>query len=1061
MTDSDDRINRLLEALDSLTNVTLIRAKIEADSMAATSGSSKAFRDSTGAVNEYLKGVKSKTALEKAQADAAKQLADAKKLETDAINKSISVISKFSSIMSSTILNTERNFEKYGKSIDGLGDSALNFGKQLGIAGFAVGAFVKGLTFLVASSAKQADNLLKSSDQLSKIGNAGSTTVSELMDLAHGAGVTSKNLDVLVKPITGLGTNITSLGRNAGEGAEEFIKLNSILPAQREKYQRLGVSQEDLVKNTADYVSIQAMSGRSLKSELRDKEKLKNASLEYTDNLLALATATGRDVESIKKKQLEAGQAVEWQVTQIKAETAARKLEAAGKYEEAALVRKESKGRQQGLEALAGMNDDLMKGAREFVATGTITSEQAQGLARLGMVDDLQRYKDAIANGADAQKEAAKLYDIFNKKIIESTETVGFAASRSEAAGKAFLSTTGNLTDAAAKRDVSVEKEEAAAKKRQEEAGKPGKDPAQDARAKLTTLEIELSVAIDKLLAHFNPFLEGWNLKTGFAAAATVALAAAATAAAIALGKIALGNLGLPGGAGKGGAGKGGAQKKYPKGTIIDGKNVGGRYMSKAAAAAAEAETKAAKMATMKAAGKGLVKKIPLIGTIASAGMLASDMSDNAHAVKEGKITEKEATTNNRVGIGRAIGSAVGGLAGVIGGGGIGSAALGVGGYMAGGELGELLAKKLDAFLDDPKKVDADKKEEEATKKQTEATKDSTKALTELKETLKQSKPDIKPNIKPDIKPNIKPDIKPDTKPNIKPGSSFNGFDKEIDSHISNASKKFGMDEKAMRGFVKMEGGWKGDMSPTGAIGAGQFIQSTWNSLAKTKEGKEIGMTPVTKENFRTKDDPRFNQEINLMATALLAKDNAKILKAAGLEANTQNLYMLHNIGPGVIPALQGSDNVSKETILAMQQNGMKKDQSPSEFVKMQKGKFDKQYALANAETDKISAALGGITSGPTSGYPATLHGNEVISPLEPNSILEKLAKTSIQQADTILSATSSVSPVTTVVNDSMQELIAMQADMMNLFSEKFDTMIDKLGTGNDIQDKMLKHVRV
>jgi len=40
----------------------------------------------------------------------------------------------------------------------------------------------------------------------------------------------------------------------------------------------------------------------------------------------------------------------------------------------------------------------------------------------------------------------------------------------------------------------------------------------------------------------------------------------------------------------------------------------------------------------------------------------------------------------------------------------------------------------------------------------------------------------------------------------------------------------------------------------------------------------------------------------------------------------------------------------------------------------------------------EVSALTGGIASGPYSGYPAKLHGNELIQPLAKNSILEKLA---------------------------------------------------------------------
>ncbi|MFX8929908.1 hypothetical protein ABTN05_19235, partial [Acinetobacter baumannii] len=48
-------------------------------------------------------------------------------------------------------------------------------------------------------------------------------------------------------------------------------------------------------------------------------------------------------------------------------------------------------------------------------------------------------------------------------------------------------------------------------------------------------------------------------------------------------------------------------------------------------------------------------------------------------------------------------------------------------------------------------------------------------------------------------------------------------FGKDVDRYIHEAATKYGLDEKVLRGFVKMEDGWTGKMSPTGAIGTGQF----------------------------------------------------------------------------------------------------------------------------------------------------------------------------------------------------------------------------------------------
>lgn len=224
--------------------------------------------------------------------------------------------------------------------------------------------------------------------------------------------------------------------------------------------------------------------------------------------------------------------------------------------------------------------------------------------------------------------------------------------------------------------------------------------------------------------------------------------------------------------------------------------------------------------------------------------------------------------------------------------------------------------------------------------------------------------------------------------------SKFSGFGAEQDGYIAEAAKRYGIDEKVLRGFVKMEGGWTGKMSPTGAIGTGQFIQGTWNSLANSAEGQAIGMTRVDKSNFRTASDPRFNRRTNTLATGLLAKQNADILTRNGIPVTGENLYMLHNIGPGVIPALLGSNNVSSQTLLAMRQNGMMAGQTPTDFVSMQKGKFNTHYAMANN---------GLVTPSVTSSTPSSLASSVQYSDVKPPtaSIPSPTPSTAVSQPST------------------------------------------------------------
>lgn len=178
----------------------------------------------------------------------------------------------------------------------------------------------------------------------------------------------------------------------------------------------------------------------------------------------------------------------------------------------------------------------------------------------------------------------------------------------------------------------------------------------------------------------------------------------------------------------------------------------------------------------------------------------------------------------------------------------------------------------------------------------------------------------------------------------------FTGFGADVDGYIIEAARRYPkVPLDVLRGFIKMEAGWSGAMSPTGAIGTGQFIQPTWDGLAATDEGKTLGMTKIGKR-FRTAEDPRYDKRINTLATAYLASENAKLLEKAKLPITGENLYMMHNIGPGIIQVMLGKP-ASDSTLLAMRQNGMTKNMTPAQFLAFQKGRFNQAFVAANSST--------------------------------------------------------------------------------------------------------------
>ena len=184
-------------------------------------------------------------------------------------------------------------------------------------------------------------------------------------------------------------------------------------------------------------------------------------------------------------------------------------------------------------------------------------------------------------------------------------------------------------------------------------------------------------------------------------------------------------------------------------------------------------------------------------------------------------------------------------------------------------------------------------------------------------------------------------------------------FNTEVDSLIQQTATDYGIPVSYLNGLVSKEAGWDGAVSPTGATGIGQMVQSTWNDLAARPEGKAIGMVPVTKENFRTENDPRKDNAVNLQATALLTQSNAGHLARAGVEPTSDNLYMVHNMGTSIIPVLAGENPGAKFAASVeknARHNGKRADETIAEWVERQKADYRSHEARRGGS--ELAAAM-------------------------------------------------------------------------------------------------------
>lgn len=117
-------------------------------------------------------------------------------------------------------------------------------------------------------------------------------------------------------------------------------------------------------------------------------------------------------------------------------------------------------------------------------------------------------------------------------------------------------------------------------------------------------------------------------------------------------------------------------------------------------------------------------------------------------------------------------------------------------------------------------------------------------------------------------------------------------------------------------------------------------------------------------------------------------------------------------------------------------------------------------YDHMHVETKRgVQAAKGGVFAGSRAGYPATLHGTEMVAPLNLDSVLMKLAKTSTgtPEGQELLGEVKKTAGSSTADVD---KISLFNKEVASMITAKLDKMIDILDDGNNTRHKILQHSR-
>jgi hypothetical protein len=136
------------------------------------------------------------------------------------------------------------------------------------------------------------------------------------------------------------------------------------------------------------------------------------------------------------------------------------------------------------------------------------------------------------------------------------------------------------------------------------------------------------------------------------------------------------------------------------------------------------------------------------------------------------------------------------------------------------------------------------------------------------------------------------------------------------------------------------------------------------------------------------------------------------------------------------------------------------------------------QYSGSMGRNSKIGAERGGILKGPDSGYNATLHGTEMVIPLDnkftrsmtgvnnpaidknsriQQSVIQMVSAETNKAIKAINETNAPMQNMSAEISNSMRKVMSAHNDTMNQLAYKLSEMIDAMNTSNDVTKKILK----
>lgn len=917
-----------------------------------TEEKTKTEKESTETQKRNTAATAQNTAITEALSDSFTELKNATNLVKTVLGNAAQVGIEFAD----ALLKNEDGLSKYGSAVDSAGDAALEIGSKFGILGTILGGLFKVATAVIAAQMKQADMQVKAVQDISKLGGAGSYTTQEILKLSHSAGYTIENFEKLLKPIKSLGTSIQSLGSGADQGQREFIKLADVGSKTRMAFFRLGISQEELTQNQADYITLQKTSARLITQEMRDSGELRKASLAYTLQLQELSNLTGMSVEESKKSLNQVTNTI--QMAAINAERGLKLLDLQKRSKEAtgeelvqiektiSLLKAQAIGLENANEAMAALGGGKEAGAamQQFLDSGSASEELTRKFGMLGM--DLNKvYTQFQETG---KFDIPSFIDEYKQKMAEKMpqmlEGIKMAGGDAEAYGKSIGMSKDEIEFVIANLGKDTAQIIAENKKNRDAAFAKTNDAMMENLNQEKENRIANQIEKEKLLdatSIFNkqimPDLTNAGKElTNLLKTVSDAMAGLMSVAAL-----------------------GGLVIAVKKATSVFGSAITliGNLVSKTAAGPPRDA-----LGRFTKRDKGLKG---LTGALKGLGKAARFMPGIGQALSVGTALygAYEGASNAQETLGVAPGTEITGMQ-----------------KIGAGAAGALSALSL-GIID--------------------------------KETIGSKLYELMGGVRESTTPEKEP----------------SGTDNKLLDFIGKLESN--------NNYNILVGGKTQSDPPLTDMTVAEVLAFQKTMLAKGHESTAVGKYQIINQTLTELVQNRVVKPEDKFDSTTQDKAAVALLKRRGSD----------DYRNGKIDLTTYANNLAMEWASLPMPDGRSYHAGVGS---------NKAGATRDDFIQAIQAKMGGLVKGPESGYPATLHGNEIIVPLNPNSMLVELGQKSKQEVTTEIAAKPvDINPID---YNGIQQMLTLNQNLMEMLTSKLDSVISKLDTGNDTQLRLLRY---